>query len=122
LTMASADQCELLCLDLPLAESLRQARIERVQAVRCAALAAALADPTRLEVAAALVGAGELCVCDLSWILERPQALVSHHARQLREQGLVESRREGKMVLYALTRQGRELLDAVLVPAPVARV
>jgi DNA-binding transcriptional ArsR family regulator len=112
--MASADRCELLCLDLPLAESLRKARIGRAQAVRGAALAAALADPTRLEVAASLLGDDELCVCDLSWILERPQALVSHHARRLKEQGLVESRREGKMVLYSLTRQGRELLDAVL--------
>ena len=120
--MASTDQCALLCLDLPLAESLRQARIERQQAVRGAALAAALADPTRLEVAAALLGAEELCVCDLSWILERPQALVSHHARRLREQGLVESRRDGKMVLYALTTRGRQLLDAVLVSEAVGRV
>jgi DNA-binding transcriptional ArsR family regulator len=53
-------------------------------------------------------------VCDLSWIVERPQALVSHHVRLLRERGLVRSRREGKMVLYALTEEGGQLLESVL--------
>ena len=55
-----------------------------------------LADPTRLTLAAALLDADELCVCDLAWIVERSQNLVSHHARALRANGLVRSRREGK--------------------------
>jgi DNA-binding transcriptional ArsR family regulator len=108
------DRCELLCLDLPLAERLRNERIEPEAAIEAAGLAGALADPTRLSVASTLLQADELCVCDLSWIVERPQALVSHHARVLRERGLVRSRREGKMVLYSLTAEGRVLLDSVL--------
>jgi ArsR family transcriptional regulator, lead/cadmium/zinc/bismuth-responsive transcriptional repressor len=40
--------------------------------------------------------------------------LVSHHARALRAAGLVESRRDRKMVLYSLTDRGRRLLDAIL--------
>ena len=79
--------------------------------------AQALSDPTRLMVATALSGADELCVCDLSWIVERAQNLVSHHVRTLRTHGLIRSRREGKMVMYALTDEGRELLAAVLQPA-----
>jgi DNA-binding transcriptional ArsR family regulator len=108
------DQCELLCLDLPLAERLRNQRIEPDVAVQAAGLAGALGDPTRLVVASTLLQADELCVCDLSWIVERPQALVSHHARVLRGRGLVRSRREGKMVLYSLTEDGRALLVSVL--------
>ena len=42
----------------------------------------------RLMLAAALGEAGELCVCDLSWIAERPENLVSHHLRALRSAGL----------------------------------
>jgi DNA-binding transcriptional ArsR family regulator len=57
---------------------------------------------------------GVLCVCDLSWVVERSDALVSHHVRALRAAGLVSSRREGKMVMYSLTERGRALLDAVL--------
>ena len=57
---------------------------------------------------------GELCGCDLAWVCERSDTLVSHHARALRAAGLAASRRDGKMVLYRLTDQGRALLDAVL--------
>jgi ArsR family transcriptional regulator, lead/cadmium/zinc/bismuth-responsive transcriptional repressor len=73
-----------------------------------------LADPTRLTLTAALAKAEELCVCDLAWIAERSQNLVSHHLRALRVAGLVASRRDGKMVLYALTAAGRALLETVL--------
>ena len=77
-----------------------------------------LADPTRLSLAAALADVEELCVCDLAWIAGRSQNLVSHHLRALRSYGLVGSRRNGKMVMYSLTAEGRALLDAVL-PAEV---
>jgi DNA-binding transcriptional ArsR family regulator len=113
------DHCELLCLDLPLAEVLRQQRLDGAVAEAAAASASALADPTRLALAATLLDAEELCVCDLSWILERPQGLVSHHARRLRANGLVSSRRDGKMVLYSLTEEGRRLLKTVLLVGAV---
>ncbi len=108
------DRCDLLCLDLPRAEKLRSRRIVVARAEAAAARAQALADPTRLVLAVALKDGGELCVCDLSWILERPQNLVSHHLRSLRRAGLARSRRDGKMVLYELTDEGFTLLDAVL--------
>jgi ArsR family transcriptional regulator, lead/cadmium/zinc/bismuth-responsive transcriptional repressor len=116
------DECELLCLDLPLAERLRNERIELEAAIQAAGLAGAFADPTRLSVASTLLQADELCVCDLSWIVQRPQALVSHHARVLRERGVVRSRREGKMVLYSLTADGRALLDSLLAVTQPVRV
>jgi phosphohistidine phosphatase SixA len=51
--------------------------------VAAASRARALADPTRLSLAASLRDGGELCVCDLAWISGRPQNLVSHHLRAL---------------------------------------
>ena len=110
----SDDRCDLLCLDLPTAERLRRARIATDTAEAAAARAQGLADPTRLTLAAALLDTEELCVCDLAWIVERSQDLVSHHARALRASGLVRLRREGKMVMYALTEEGRVLVTSVL--------
>jgi DNA-binding transcriptional ArsR family regulator len=86
-------------------------------AVEASGRAAALGDPTRLTLASALVDVDELCVCDLSWIVERSQNLVSHHMRTLRTHGIVRSRREGKMVMYALTVEGRALLRTLLTSA-----
>jgi ArsR family transcriptional regulator, lead/cadmium/zinc/bismuth-responsive transcriptional repressor len=109
-----ADRCDLLCLDLPTAEALRRRRLAPEAAEAAAARARALADPTRVTIAAALAVADELCVCDVSWVAERSESLVGHHLRALRLAGLVRSRREGKMVLYRLTEAGRELLATTL--------
>jgi DNA-binding transcriptional ArsR family regulator len=114
LTVRYEYRCDLLCLDLPRAEELRQARLSRQAAEEFSAAAKALGDPTRLTLAVALRDGGELCVCDLSWVAERAENLVSHHVRALRTAGLVRSRRDGKMVMYALTDRGRELIDLLL--------
>jgi ArsR family transcriptional regulator, lead/cadmium/zinc/bismuth-responsive transcriptional repressor len=107
------NRCDLLCLDLERAEAIRQ-RLDLDLAVRVAARAKALADPTRLLIALALHDDGELCVCDLAWITGRAENLVGHHLRTLRTAGLACSRREHKIVFYALTDTGRRLLDAQL--------
>jgi DNA-binding transcriptional ArsR family regulator len=108
-----SERCDLLCLDLPKAEEIR-ARLDDAVIAAAAARAAALADPTRLMIAVALRAGEELCVCDLGWITGRAENLVGHHLRSLRSAGLAESRREGKVVFYALTPEGRELLDMQL--------
>ncbi len=110
----SNDRCDLLCLDAPHAEGIRQKLLDEGTAQDAAERAKALSDPTRLMLAAALGEGGELCVCDLAWISERSQGLVSHHLRVLRASGLVRSRRDGKLVMYSLTQEGRSLLSAVL--------
>jgi DNA-binding transcriptional ArsR family regulator len=115
------DTCDLLCLDLQRAEALRRSRRPLSELEPVAAGAKALADPTRLAVALALRDGGELCVCDLAWVCERSDKLVSHHARLLRTAGLVASRRDGKMVLYSLTSRGERLLDIAAADAEVLR-
>lgn len=93
---------------------MRSSRLSPAQVEPVALQAKALGDPTRLTIAAALGDGGELCVCDLAWVVERAENLVSHHLRLLRSAGLVTSRRDGKMVMYSLTERGRELLAATL--------
>jgi DNA-binding transcriptional ArsR family regulator len=88
--------------------------LELKVAERAAAAAQALGDPTRLSFAAALSQTDELCGCDIAWITGRSQKLVSHHLKVLRHAGLVESRRDGRIVHFSLTAIGRALLEAVL--------
>jgi DNA-binding transcriptional ArsR family regulator len=117
--VAAEGTCDLLCLDLPRAERLRAERAPQAVAERAAARAKALADPTRLTIALALeASGGELCVCDLAWIAERSEKLVSHHVRFLRASGLVTSRRDGKMVMYSMTATGQALVAAVAEEVP----
>ncbi|MGE4427392.1 MAG: ArsR/SmtB family transcription factor [Solirubrobacteraceae bacterium] len=81
--------------------------------------AAALSDPTRMALALALRDGGEVCVCDLSWILGRPVQLISHHLAKMRGAGVVVARQDGRLVRCRLTPTGARLLEA-LSPAVAA--
>ena len=107
------EACDLLCLDLRMAEAVR-AGMPGAEALEAwSSGAKALGDPTRLAVALALQAGERACICDLAWILGRDEKLVSHHARQLKAAGLARSERDGRMVMYSLTDRGRALLAAV---------
>lgn len=110
------DRCQLLCLDLDTAEALRAEAPSRPEVEALAVLAKGIADPLRLRLALALCDGGELCVCDLSWIVDRAENLVSHHLRRMRASGVARSRREGRTVLYSLTEHGEQILGAVARP------
>lgn len=111
--MSEPDTCDLLCLDLPMAERVRAGLPSLAELEQWAGGAKALGDPTRLAVAVALRASERACVCDLAWIVGRDERLVSHHVRQLKVAGLARSERDGKMVMYELTNRGRALLATV---------
>lgn len=52
--------------------------------------------------------------------MAKAENMVGHHLRSLRTAGLADSRRDGKVVFYALTETGRELIDAHLIAAEAA--
>ncbi len=72
----------------------------------------ALGDPTRLTLVAALAQ-GELCVCDLATLLGVSQSVVSHSLRTLRQLRLVRSRRDGRIIYYALDDEHISALLAI---------
>lgn len=74
--------------------------------------AKALADPTRVRVLTALRG-GELCVCELSDVLNVTQSTLSTHLQVIRDANLVQTRKEGKWVYYALKPEAKRLLKGV---------
>lgn len=101
-------------MDLPHAEDVRAGLPEAAGIAAAAVRAKALADASRLRIALALLSGGEMCVCDLAWVCDLAQNLVSHHLRALRSAGLATSRREGKLAIYSLTDAGRTLLAALM--------
>ncbi len=60
-----------------------------------------ISDSTRIRIMAAL-DSGEMCVCDLSALLEMTKSAISHQLKILKDAKLVKSRREGKNVFYSL--------------------
>lgn len=60
-----------------------------------------LADPTRLRIMNLLM-AGELCGCDIQYVLGLSQPNVSRHLSYLRRSGLVQDARRGFRVYYRL--------------------
>ena len=58
-------------------------------------------DSTRLRILSALLN-HELCVCDISEVLEMNQSAISHQLRVLRTAGLIKVRRSGKSAFYSL--------------------
>lgn len=61
----------------------------------------ALAHPTRLQIIK-LLNDGELCVCDILPNLDSEQSNTSQHLTVLKNQGIVDSRKDGSKVIYAI--------------------
>lgn len=70
--------------------------------LRPEALFSMLAHPLRLRSMLLLHGQQELCVCELSHVLQAQQPVVSRHLALLRQAGLVTSRRAGVWIHYRL--------------------
>lgn len=75
-----------------------------------------LADRNRLRILNLLLH-GELCVCDIHYVLETPQPNTSRHLIYLKNAGLILDRREGTRMYYRLAQpdeEGPKLLFAFL--------
>ncbi len=72
----------------------------------------ALTDETRLRILA-LLGEGELCVCDLIAVLHLPQSTVSRHLALLKNAGWVSDRRQGLWMYYHLADEAAPLRMAL---------
>ncbi|MBA2816263.1 metalloregulator ArsR/SmtB family transcription factor [Candidatus Pantoea persica] len=62
-----------------------------------------LSDDTRLTLVLLLCEKGELCVCELTAILNQSQPKISQHLALFRESGLLLDRRDGKWIHYRLS-------------------
>jgi len=80
----------------------RQAAIDSNDAGRLAGLLGLIQDPVRSRVLFALSAADELCVGDLAIALDASDDAVSYALKLLRTAGLVQFRKQGRVVFYRL--------------------
>ncbi|MCR6632912.1 MAG: metalloregulator ArsR/SmtB family transcription factor [Magnetospirillum sp.] len=67
-------------------------------------VAKAVADPSRIRILK-LLEASELCVCQITTVLDLAPATISKHLSALKVAGLVQQRRDGKWVYYRLAER-----------------
>lgn len=72
----------------------------------------ALSDETRFRIAWALAEE-DLCVCELSDALEVSQSTLSNHLAKMRDLGIVETRKDGTWIYYALAEGLRDQMTAL---------
>lgn len=89
----------------PEAVSRAKGRIpEPSDAERVTSVLTLIADPTRMRLLFALDAAEELCVGDLALALDASEDAVGYGLRMLRTAGLVNRRKDGRMVFYRLAQ------------------
>ena len=69
-----------------------------------------LGDYNRIRILCAL-SYEELCVCELSLLLDMSQSAISHQLRLLRNNDIVKFRKENKQIFYSL--QSDEIIDMI---------
>jgi DNA-binding transcriptional ArsR family regulator len=72
----------------------------------------AMGHPVRLRILAMLRG-GELCVCQMTALLDLATSTVSAHLSDLKRAGLVSERKEGRWVFYRLVDVESPVLTSV---------
>jgi ArsR family transcriptional regulator, lead/cadmium/zinc/bismuth-responsive transcriptional repressor len=82
--------------------SARAAVLSAAEAERLGRLLSLLSDPVRCRILFALVTVDELCVGDIALTLDSSTDQASYALKQLRSAGLVQSRRDGRVIYYRL--------------------
>ena len=62
----------------------------------------ALGHPARVRIVA-MLHSGELCVCQVTEVLQLAQSTVSTHLRELKRAGLISERKDGRWVYFGLS-------------------
>ena len=70
----------------------------------------ALAHPTRIKIIK-LLKDGELCVCEILPKIDSEQSNTSQHLNVMKNQGIVESRKDGSKVIYCI--KNREVYEMI---------
>lgn len=99
--MKENDVCEIECTNEEAVKQVKSNLLDEKVLLEVSDNFKVFGDITRLKILQALYQR-ELCVCDLSAVLDANQSTISHQLRVLRSKNLVKFRKEGKMAYYSL--------------------
>lgn len=95
------ERCEITVIHEDVVNKVKKEMPDEEKLVATAELLKVFGDPTRIKIICALLKA-EMCVCDLSALLDVSQSAVSHQLKTLKQARLVKYRRDGKVIYYLL--------------------
>ncbi len=95
------DRCESIFIHEDAIQEVQKHLLKEDELNRVSQLFKIISDPTRIKILFVLEKA-ELCVCDISVILNMTQSAISHQLKTLKDANLVTNRREGKTIFYKL--------------------
>ena len=96
-----SEECEDRVVHLDILDKVRGSMPDEDTLVSVAELFKVFGDSTRTRILSAL-SVSEMCVCDISVLLNMSMSAVSHQLRILRQTKIVKSRRQGKEIVYSL--------------------
>lgn len=91
--------CEVIHQDK--VQKAKQTMLDEGSLLKMADFYKALSDSTRIKIVD-LLEKNELCVCDISSLIDMTKSAVSHQLKYLREMNLVKTRKKGKEIWYSL--------------------
>ena len=97
----AGDFCDCNIIHEDVVESVRGKLMSPTLRAEMADFYKIMGDSTRISILHAL-SFSEMCVCDISALLQMNPSAISHQLKTLRQARLVTSRREGKVVYYSL--------------------
>ena len=96
-----AMQCDCDVIHQDVVEKVRSEMLDDDSLINMADFFKALSDSTRIKIINALY-ISEMCVCDISVLLNMTKSAISHQLKNLKELNLIKSRKQGKEVYYSL--------------------
>jgi len=94
--------CELKSIRIDTVEEVSKKMLLDENSEEIARLFKLLGDYNRIRILNALECTDELCVCELSLLLDMSQSSISHQLRILRANNIVKYRKEDKRTFYSL--------------------
>lgn len=100
-TFDDIENCKCTIIHNDIVEKVKTKLLTEEKSYNLAEFFKVLGDNTRIKIIQAL-SMEEMCVCDISVLLNMSQSAISHQLKVLKQSKLVKPRKDGKVVYYSL--------------------